>query len=398
MSTTAIRDKFEAFASVLNAENINRQDEVEALQVAIVARGHIFFISKPGNGKTFVSNRTVMRILGIVYFYILLTKWTADQEMFGPYSLPDLRNSGVYHRLTKGYLPEAHIAFIDEIWKGSSAMTNALLGATNERRIRNGADEIDIPLSTLICASNELPDAEHDQCAAIYDRIDLRLEVADLEDGDDLYAMLSLDIDPNPAPILTWDEIVVAQQEAAALPVTPEAKWAMVAMKRKLADQGIRISPRRLERAKVIARGAAWLAGADKVEVEHLEILRHMFWDTPDQRPVAERVVAEIASPLRKEVLEVSDITAGIEKDFAEVRGLDDHDQGRGTAILELQKKSQRTMDSALDLEDRVSGTSARSLAAVIRRLNVMYAQMVLDVMGMEGGMTLYESRRNDHR
>jgi MoxR-like ATPase len=398
MTTTLIRDKFAAIAAALEAETVNRQDEIEAINVAIVAKAHVFMLSKPGNGKTMLGSRYVARITGIIYFYLLLSKWTADQEMFGPWSLVDLKTKDVYHRKTRGYLPEAQIAFVDEIWKGSSAMTNALLGATNERQIRNGADMVDIPLSTLICASNELPDAEHDQCAAIYDRLDVRLEVDDVVDADDKYAMLSLNIDPNPLPILTWDEVLIAQAEAAALPLTPEARWAIVAMTVKLEEKGIRISGRRMIRCEVVARGAAWLAGADKVEVEHLEILRHMLWDTPEQRPVADKIVAQIASPMRKEILEVADRATEIEKLFADVLALDKNHPDRGSSAIELRNKAERNMDEALDLEDRASGRAARDLATVIQRLNALHSAMCLEVAGMAGVKALDQARRDKRR
>ena len=46
------------------------------------------------------------------------------------------------------------------------------------------------------------------------------------------------------------------------------------------------------------AKAWAYLAGADRVEPSHLEVLRHVLWDDPDGQPaVCARVIAKVADP-----------------------------------------------------------------------------------------------------
>ena len=78
-----------------------------------------------------------------------------------------------YRRLTTHKLPEAHIAFLDEIFKASSSILNTILTLMNERRFHNGREVADVPLSTLFAASNELP--EDDELLALHDRFLLAL-------------------------------------------------------------------------------------------------------------------------------------------------------------------------------------------------------------------------------
>lgn len=76
------------------------------------------------------------------------------QELFGPLSMRELENDQ-YVRQTRGYLPEASVAFIDEIFKANSAILNTLLTILNERLFDNGSDRHRVPLICMV--SNSFP-------------------------------------------------------------------------------------------------------------------------------------------------------------------------------------------------------------------------------------------------
>ena len=71
------------------------------------------------------------------------------QELFGPLSMKALEED-VYLRQTRGYLPEADVAFVDEIFKANSAILNSLLTLLNERLFDNGATRHTVPLTCLV--------------------------------------------------------------------------------------------------------------------------------------------------------------------------------------------------------------------------------------------------------
>ena len=77
--------------------------------------------------------------------------------------------------MTAHKLPEAHIAFLDEIFKANSSILNAILTLINERIFHNGKEVVPVPLLTLFGASNELP--EEEELTALYDRFLLRFVV-----------------------------------------------------------------------------------------------------------------------------------------------------------------------------------------------------------------------------
>ncbi|MFX3791450.1 AAA family ATPase, partial [Streptococcus suis] len=89
----------------------------------------------------------------------LLTRFSVPEELFGPLSIRALEEDR-YERHTDGFLPDATIAFIDEVFKANSAILNALLTLLNEREFDNGAGRQLCPLVSVIGATNEVPDDE----------------------------------------------------------------------------------------------------------------------------------------------------------------------------------------------------------------------------------------------
>lgn len=76
----------------------------------------MFLYGPPGTGKSLLVYNICKRIDGARYFQWLLNKTSDPAEILGPYSIKAMEQDK-FLRKTNGKLPEAHIAFIDEIWK-----------------------------------------------------------------------------------------------------------------------------------------------------------------------------------------------------------------------------------------------------------------------------------------
>ena len=114
------------------------------------------------------------------YFEYLLGRFTEPSELFGTVNLKKLRE-GTVETDTQGMLPEAEIAFLDEVFLGSTAILNTLLGILNERKFRRGHTQISCPLKICIRASNSLPQDE--ELIAFADRFLIHLFIDPVTDN-----------------------------------------------------------------------------------------------------------------------------------------------------------------------------------------------------------------------
>ncbi|KAL4438050.1 hypothetical protein ABPG77_004271 [Micractinium sp. CCAP 211/92] len=173
--------KQKVMASILDLQSglLERETEVRLLLLAALCGEHLLLLGPPGTAKSELSRR-LSKLTGGRYFERLLTRFSVPEELFGPLSMRGLENDQ-YVRQIDGYLPTAEVAFIDEIFKANSAILNALLTLLNERLFDNGNERIEVPLTCLVGASNELPESE--ELDALYDRFLIRRNVAQAGHG-----------------------------------------------------------------------------------------------------------------------------------------------------------------------------------------------------------------------
>ncbi len=176
--------KARMFLKELQAPFVGREEEALVIALALLTREHAVLIGEPGTAKSAIARRAA-QLIRARFFKYLLTRFTEPSELFGPLDIAALRE-GVYRRVTRGKLPEAEIAFLDEIFNANSAVLNALLSILQERVLYDGYTEIKVPLWSLISASNRVP--EESELEALYDRLLFRHHVRPL--NEDLWSDL----------------------------------------------------------------------------------------------------------------------------------------------------------------------------------------------------------------
>ena len=189
-----IKQRIQKLLKELNT-GIYEKEEVMALSLlSAVAGESIFLLGAPGVAKSLIARRLKYAFEGGKAFEYLMSRFSTPDEIFGPVAISILKNYDKYVRVVEQYLPSADVVFLDEIWKAGPSIQNALLTVINEKKYRNGAQEIDIPMKALISASNELP-AKNEGLEALWDRFLIRLEVEGIKEKSNFDSMISEKLD-----------------------------------------------------------------------------------------------------------------------------------------------------------------------------------------------------------
>src|SRR6266545_7807061 len=293
-----VQEKFVTARKELSDTLIEHDEEVDLVLTALVCQEHVLLVSPPGCAKSLLLD-AVMKWLHGRRFTILLTKFSVPEEIAGPISVAALKEDR-YRRVTVGKLPEADLAFIDEIWKGSSAILNTLLKILNERVFENDGEVLKVPLKLCLAASNEWPAPDSGkELTALMDRFLVRKTVRPIVSAAGRQRLLwTRDYTPKLSTSITPAEVDQAHADALGLVWSKEGKDALEAVLRELAKEGIQPGDRRQFKAVGAAQAFAYLNGGSQVEPEHLEVLAHVLWDDPTEQPAkVAQIVAKIANP-----------------------------------------------------------------------------------------------------
>jgi MoxR-like ATPase len=321
----AIRDE-------LNHLFLERTDLIDGALAALLSASHVIVIGPPGTAKSMLADQLCRRIEGANYFQWLLTKFSTPEEIFGAVSLKALEQDD-YRRVTDHKLPEAHIAFLDEIFKANSSILNALLTLVNERIFHNGRERMTVPLITLFGASNELPD--EDELSALFDRFMLRF-LTDYISEDFRFLKMLEGTTPTATTTLTFAELNELRQQTASIPVPPAILRAIAELRRALATQQIIASDRRWRNALAILRAHALLSGRPRVSEDDLPFLEHVLWKDPEELPKVRDAIRRLVKGYEDEAREL--LIQGQELDEYARRGWESEEL-RKRAVIEAHTK-----------------------------------------------------------
>ncbi|MEU5519310.1 AAA family ATPase [Streptomyces sp. NPDC047860] len=384
--------RLRAICDELSERFYERADVVRTLAVTLLAGQHSLVLGPPGTAKSELARELTGRIEGAAYWEILLSKFTAPTRMFGPIDVAALAR-GEYRQVYDGRATTAHVAFIDEIFKCSTAALNETLGYLNERiyHPENGGAPIRCPLIGAITASNELPDGE--DSAAIYDRLLVRIEVGYLEDPSNFAALVRSAVGRTAAPEPPTTLELAALQQAVtegvpAVDVPDVIVDAVVTLRAALRRKELVASDRRWRQAVGLLQASAYLDGRTAVAETDLSVLTHVLWDSPAQRPLVEREVLHLVNPDAKEALDLADTIEELEAQLDAMAG-----QSREALSEWVIKNAHGTLALAgkrLEKLREEAASAGRSTAAIDRvtgRQRAVRARVLTEALGMDASM-----------
>jgi MoxR-like ATPase len=285
----------------LNQDVIEKKEAINFALLSALAGESIFFLGKPGVAKSLIARRIKFAFADSSAFEYLMNRFSTPDEIFGPVSISKLKDEDRYERLTADYLPSADVVFLDEIWKAGPAIQNALLTVLNEKKYRNGAQEINLPLKALLAASNELP-AQGEGLEALWDRFLLRLVVESIKDKQNFEAMLCLDLQADKDHVPTSlkikpDEYQQWQNELnkihcpkEILDIIHDIRLSIALYNQTETDskhdfEPIYVSDRRWRKIIRLLRTCALFNDRQAIEAIDCYIIPHCLWDEPAQLP-----------------------------------------------------------------------------------------------------------------
>lgn len=366
------RDRLRRIRGELGQTFLERAEVIDGALAALLAGQHVLLIGPPGTAKSMLADELCRRLDGTRYFQWLLTKFTTPEELFGAVSLRALESDD-YRRVTAFKLPEAHIAFLDEVFKANSSILNSILTVMNERRFHNGREVTDVPLISLFGATNELP--EDDELQALYDRFLLRFVVGYIADDFRFLRMLQ-GKPPGSRTSLSLTELRALQDAVLQVAVPQHVYRSLTDIRRELGRKQIVASDRRYHQAVRLLQAHAYLDDRDTVAERDLFFLDNVFWHDPKERNEVRATIHQLLLGYEDEVKALLYQTQEL-RDYAH-RQWDNNDL-RSRAVVEAHTKIRNILAKVATIieQARTVGRPVDTVQAVKEEIETIQQRML---------------------
>ncbi|MDF1695565.1 MAG: AAA family ATPase [Saprospiraceae bacterium] len=261
---------------------VGKDDVIDLLGVALIAKENAFLLGPPGTAKSAIVKQMSNCIDGGNNFEYLLTRFTEPSEIFGPFDIRKLKEGTLVTNI-EGMMPEASLVFLDEIFNANSALLNSLLMSLNEKVFRRGKEVLKLPTLMFVGASNLLP--EDEALDALLDRFLVRIK-CDYVDTDLLDQVLIAgwnleNSKKKERPSVSPKELKTLQKGCRQVDLS-EIRKPYVNLVHALRNAGINVSDRRAVKFQNLIAASALLCDREKAILSDLWILKYI-WDSEEQ-------------------------------------------------------------------------------------------------------------------
>ncbi|MFG5101320.1 BspA family leucine-rich repeat surface protein [Campylobacter lari] len=357
-------NKIQNIIQELNKGLLERDEVIKLVLLAFFSGKSIFLYGPPGTAKSMITRRSALAFGEDNHFFTyLMNRFSTPEEVFGPIDIKALKENKL-KRVTKGYLPCANFAFLDEIWKSSPAILNTLLTIINEKIYKDGEDNIEVPLYGLICASNEFP-AANQGLETLYDRMLIRYEVLPLEQRESFENLVQKrKQEPiNLQEFISLDDLHIIQTKSQEICFSKEALEILLNIKSDIElhnqnlediDELIYISDRRYKSVAELLAVCAYLNDRNEILPIDLALLEHCLWSNEKDKIIIKEILQKNLS-FSNDFIKIKNAILDLENKFDTVI------QNKKKSLQEKQKSSdnflpklQSIQKNIIDLEQKI--------------------------------------------
>lgn len=283
---------------------VERAGEMRVLELGALAGVNVHELGPPGSAKSLGLREFSKRIVGARYFEKTINPAMPADAIVGGYDMERYAREGVFGRKVEGFLPWAHVGFVDEITRSNGPTQDALLPIfnTEERQYEADTGMKKADLRFLVTASNFMPSADDPRAGAFVDRFTLMQYIDYVKADESFMEMLErhharrlreggLSADTYEPATITLEQLDAAQTEVALVALSPDFKLKYAELRRNAREEGLMVSDRRWMELGRVARASAWLAGRDFLIPEDLASIENGLWRDKEDMPTAHKLV-----------------------------------------------------------------------------------------------------------
>ena len=312
------------FRVSLNNTFLERTDVIDGVIASIITEQNCFLFGAPGTGKSELVRQIANGFSGSKFFGYLLSPTTDPSELYGPVAVSKLLEDE-YTRDVKGYLPDSNIAFLDELFRGSSAVLNSLLQILNERTFNNGKELVQTKIKSVVAATNSFPTEESLQ--AFCDRFLFRPTIEGLKKPTSKRKLYNWALSGNRPSVesgLTIESLKILKEAADKVEAPDEFIDIFTECVDMLESRGMVISDRRRVQILKFLRGWAIVQGDDTLHPDYLhQTLHHIVYQSEEDLETIKEVVDQVVPTADKFIRSLKKASSSIMNEFNSLRSRD---------------------------------------------------------------------------
>lgn len=245
-----------------------RKAVIDMAVCCLIAKQNMLLIGPPGTAKTKLLETLVESITDSTVFYLQFHRAIRREDIVGMLDIKHLTETGEVRHNTKGFLPEAHYAVLDELLRGSPSATNSLLSILHpeERLLKLGNDTIFCPVETCFATSNYMDEPDEEALDALYERFAVIMYVQhSLTKAEELSIYMNQGI--SRSRFIDKKELRKLQRKAANIEVPIEVLEDVIKLREacsEVREQSIRSTSHVI----LIAKAMAALTGESKLNID----------------------------------------------------------------------------------------------------------------------------------